>query len=121
MPRSPAGSSAPMPRGPAPGTSRSSAPGPGIGWTRSPPRRGWCAGTVPRRRSWLVTAPAPATPAAAAGVTAQELAWGVDVEGAADVDDLLDRRTRLGLVAADREASVAAAEAAPRAGVTAGR
>ncbi|HEX5858693.1 MAG TPA: glycerol-3-phosphate dehydrogenase/oxidase [Microbacterium sp.] len=49
---------------------------------------------------------------AAAGVTAQELAWGVDVEGALDVDDLLDRRTRLGLRAADREASLAAAQAA---------
>ena len=44
-------------------------------------------------------------PDAAAGVTAQELTWGVDVEGALDVDDLLDRRTRLGLVAADRESS----------------
>ncbi|MGC5169326.1 glycerol-3-phosphate dehydrogenase/oxidase [Micromonospora sp. DT81.3] len=49
---------------------------------------------------------------AVAGVTAQELAWGVDVEGALEVDDLLDRRTRLGLVAADRAASAPAAEAA---------
>ena len=46
------------------------------------------------------------------GVTAQEFTWGVDVEGALDADDLLDRRTRLGLVAADREAATAAAEAA---------
>jgi glycerol-3-phosphate dehydrogenase len=45
-------------------------------------------------------------------VTAQELRWGVAVEGALDVDDLLDRRTRLGLVAADRDASMDAAAAA---------
>lgn len=54
----------------------------------------------------------PDGPAAARGVTAQELRWGVRVEGALDVDDLLDRRTRLGLVAADRDASMHAAEAA---------
>ncbi|SFR99703.1 glycerol-3-phosphate dehydrogenase [Microbacterium sp. cf046] len=51
-------------------------------------------------------------PPAARGVTAQELRWAVLVEGALDVDDLLDRRTRLGLVAADRDASVDAAAAA---------
>jgi glycerol-3-phosphate dehydrogenase len=49
---------------------------------------------------------------AARGVTAQELAWGVLAEGALTVDDLLDRRTRLGLVASDREASLPAAQAA---------
>ncbi|MFV0320485.1 MAG: glycerol-3-phosphate dehydrogenase/oxidase, partial [Microbacterium sp.] len=49
---------------------------------------------------------------AAHGVTAQELAWGVIAEGALTIDDLLDRRTRLGLVAGDRAASIAAAEAA---------
>lgn len=54
----------------------------------------------------------PAGPAAARGVTAQELRWGVRVEGALDVDDLLDRRTRLGLVAGDREVSTDAALAA---------
>ncbi|HYI51901.1 MAG TPA: glycerol-3-phosphate dehydrogenase/oxidase [Microbacterium sp.] len=54
----------------------------------------------------------PDGPAAARGVTAQELRWGVRVEGALDVDDLLDRRTRLGLVRADREASMDAAAAA---------
>jgi len=54
----------------------------------------------------------PAGPAAARGVTAQELRWGVRVEGALDVDDLLDRRTRLGLVSEDREASMDAAAAA---------
>jgi glycerol-3-phosphate dehydrogenase len=60
----------------------------------------------------------PAGPGAACGVTAQELHWGVAVEGALTVDDLLDRRTRLGLVAADREESEDAAAAAfARAGV----
>lgn len=49
---------------------------------------------------------------AARGVSAQELTWGVDVEGALDVSDLLDRRTRLGVVAKDRERSVDAATAA---------
>jgi glycerol-3-phosphate dehydrogenase len=39
-----------------------------------------------------------------------ELAFGVSHEGALDVDDLLDRRTRIGLVAADRAEAVAAAE-----------
>ncbi|WP_435771576.1 glycerol-3-phosphate dehydrogenase/oxidase [Nocardioides sp. SYSU DS0651] len=39
-----------------------------------------------------------------------ELAFGVTHEGAADVADLLDRRTRVGLVAADRAAVVPAAE-----------
>ena len=54
----------------------------------------------------------PDGPPAARGVTAQELRWGVAVEGALDVDDLLDRRTRLGLVEADRAASEDAAAAA---------
>jgi glycerol-3-phosphate dehydrogenase len=45
-------------------------------------------------------------------VTLAELVFGVTHEGAADVDDLLDRRTRVGLVAADRELSLPAAERA---------
>ncbi|MGZ0711386.1 FAD-dependent oxidoreductase (plasmid) [Coraliomargarita sp. W4R53] len=57
---------------------------------------------------------------AARGVTAQELHWGVAVEGALSVADLVDRRTRLGLVDEDREQSVDAAAAAfERAGVQA--
>ncbi|MHC2999345.1 glycerol-3-phosphate dehydrogenase [Microbacterium sp. HJ5] len=61
----------------------------------------------------------PGGPGAARGVTAQELQWGVEVEGALGPDDLLDRRTRLGLVALDREESMDAATAAfARAGVT---
>jgi glycerol-3-phosphate dehydrogenase len=60
----------------------------------------------------------PDGPAAARGVTAQELQWGVAVEGALNIDDLLDRRTRLGLVEADRTTSTDAAAAAfDRAGV----
>lgn len=42
-------------------------------------------------------------------VTGAELAWAVRHEGALDEADLLDRRTRLGLVAAERAAAVAAA------------
>ena len=50
-------------------------------------------------------------------VTRAELIWGVTHEGALDVDDLLDRRTRLGLVAEDRAAAEgAAAEALAAAG-----
>ncbi|MES9609441.1 glycerol-3-phosphate dehydrogenase C-terminal domain-containing protein, partial [Actinomadura sp. NPDC000929] len=44
-------------------------------------------------------------------VTGAELAWGVLHEGALDAGDLLDRRTRIGLVASDREAALPAAEA----------
>ncbi|TYB42847.1 glycerol-3-phosphate dehydrogenase/oxidase [Actinomadura chibensis] len=40
-----------------------------------------------------------------------ELAWAVRHEGALDAGDLLDRRTRIGLVAADRAAALPAAEA----------
>lgn len=91
-------------------------------------------GAWPRRRLGEVAAPPrlvrrfgaeapyaaalPGGPAAACGVTAQELHWGVAVEGALGIADLLDRRTRLGLVPADREASADAATAAfARAGV----
>lgn len=41
--------------------------------------------------------------------TLAELLFGVTHEGAVDVDDLLDRRTRIGLVPADRELAVPAA------------
>jgi len=44
--------------------------------------------------------------------TFAELVFGVTHEGAADVDDLLDRRTRIGLVPADRTRAVPAAERA---------
>ncbi|WP_420880862.1 FAD-dependent oxidoreductase [Rhodococcus sp. (in: high G+C Gram-positive bacteria)] len=45
-------------------------------------------------------------------VTHAELAFAVSHEGALDVDDLLDRRTRIGLVGADRERTLPAAERA---------
>ncbi len=45
-------------------------------------------------------------------VTLAELVFGVSHEGAHDVGDLLDRRTRVGLVPADRTAAVPAAERA---------
>ncbi|MBG0818057.1 glycerol-3-phosphate dehydrogenase/oxidase [Planomonospora sp. ID82291] len=46
------------------------------------------------------------------GVTGAELVWAVRHEGALDAADLLDRRTRIGLVARDREAALPAARAA---------
>jgi glycerol-3-phosphate dehydrogenase len=99
------------------------------GRTRSIP----LVGAWPRERLGEIAAPArlvrrygaeapfvaalPGGEDAARGVTAQELEWGVEVEGALSADDLLDRRTRLGLVAADRDASAqAAASAFDRAG-----
>jgi glycerol-3-phosphate dehydrogenase len=45
-------------------------------------------------------------------VTMAELVFGVTHEGAADVDDLLDRRTRIGLIPADRALAVPAAQRA---------
>ena len=45
-------------------------------------------------------------------MTLAELVFGVTHEGAADVEDLLDRRTRVGLVAADREVALPLAERA---------
>ncbi|MET8876884.1 glycerol-3-phosphate dehydrogenase/oxidase [Nocardia sp. NPDC004604] len=45
-------------------------------------------------------------------VTAAEFAFAITHEGALDTDDLLDRRTRIGLVPADRAAALPAAEAA---------
>ena len=46
------------------------------------------------------------------GITLAELLFGVTHEGAVDVDDLLDRRTRVGLVPEDRAAAVPMAERA---------
>lgn len=46
------------------------------------------------------------------GVTLAELIFGITHEGAADVDDLLDRRTRVGLVPADRVIALPMAERA---------
>lgn len=46
------------------------------------------------------------------GVTLAELVFAITHEGAADVDDLLDRRTRVGLVPEDRAATLPMAERA---------
>lgn len=53
----------------------------------------------------LLSAIAPGVPTVAA-----ELAFGISHEGAVDVSDLLDRRTRVGMVATDRAAALPAAE-----------
>jgi len=45
-------------------------------------------------------------------VTLAELVFGITHEGAHDIDDLLDRRTRVGLVRADRDLALPAAEQA---------
>ena len=50
--------------------------------------------------------------AAGVPVTLAELVWGVTHEGALDVDDLLDRRVRVGLIPADKESARPAAERA---------
>ncbi|MEV7803468.1 glycerol-3-phosphate dehydrogenase/oxidase [Microbispora sp. NPDC088329] len=55
--------------------------------------------------------PALAEPVAL-GITRAELVWAVRHEGALDAGDLLDRRTRIGLVPEDRTAALPAAEAA---------
>src|SRR5581483_4072719 len=47
-------------------------------------------------------------------VTLAELVFAVRHEGALDVDDLLDRRTRIGLVSTDRDRCLPAAERALR-------
>jgi glycerol-3-phosphate dehydrogenase len=48
--------------------------------------------------------------AARIDVTRAEFEFAITHEGALDIDDILDRRTRIGLVAGDRERAVAAAE-----------
>jgi len=54
-------------------------------------------------------------------VTGAELLFAVRHEGALDVDDLLDRRTRIGLVPADRAAALPAAHAVLERATTASR
>jgi glycerol-3-phosphate dehydrogenase len=56
----------------------------------------------------VLLAPASAT----VPVTLAELVFGVTHEGATTVDDLLDRRTRVGLVEEDRDVAVPHAERA---------
>ena len=81
-------------------------------WPGSSCRPGWSAATAPTRRwssspparsaGWPTTSCSRRSPTACRSTLA-ELLFGVTHEGAADVDDLLDRRTRIGLVPADRE------------------
>ena len=82
------------------------------GWSAaSAPTPRWCStrrATVSGLSDAELLAPiSDGTPA-----TLAELLFGVTHEGAADVDDLLDRRTRIGLVPADRDGAVPAAERA---------
>jgi glycerol-3-phosphate dehydrogenase len=95
---------------------------------RSGTRRLPLPGAAPRERLASIAAPrrlvarygteAPAVLALSDGavvpgspVTVAELRWAVRHEGALDVDDLLDRRTRIGLVPADRAAALPVARA----------
>ncbi|MFC9950156.1 glycerol-3-phosphate dehydrogenase C-terminal domain-containing protein, partial [Streptomyces prasinus] len=95
---------APPPRPPPPRLGRHPGPAPPPG----PPRGG--------RDARLGEPVLPGHP-----VTGAELLWAVRHEGALDESDLLDRRTRIGLVPADRAASLDAVrtlldEALPRHG-----
>ena len=65
-----------------------------------------------RERTGLDDATLLAPVAEGVPTTLAELAWGVSHEGALGVDDLLDRRVRVGLVPADRAAAEPAARAA---------
>ena len=88
-----------------------------FGWSETP-RKQDCAG----RNLWprLVARYGTEAPAVAAlgeepvvdgqPETVGELRFAVRAEGARTVSDLLDRRTRIGLVAAEREAAVPVAE-----------
>ncbi|MER5319086.1 glycerol-3-phosphate dehydrogenase/oxidase [Streptosporangium roseum] len=71
-------------------------------------RYGSEAGAV---RALMAEDPALAEPVPT-GITRAELVWAVRHEGALDVGDLLDRRTRIGLVPGDRAAALPAARAA---------
>jgi glycerol-3-phosphate dehydrogenase len=101
-----------------PATDSSSGPASGPGATVAPDAA-WWARLVARYGT-----EAPAVVAEAAGdpdllrpvadgvpVTGAELLWAVRHEGALDEADLLDRRTRIGLVPADRERALPAARA----------
>ncbi len=93
------------------------------------PRNQLAAVRAPRRLVRRYGAEAPAVLSAARGTglpdeellapvadgvpaTLAELVWGVTHEGALDAGDLLDRRTRIGVVPADREAALPAAQRA---------
>ena len=96
------------PTGSRAGRARAAAPG----WSGgSAPTPGWSS--RPRARATGLTDDELLAPIAdGIPVTLAELVFGVTHEGAADVDDLLDRRTRVGLIPADRALAVPAAERA---------
>ena len=76
-------------------------------------RRRWWRATGPRRANVIAgaTCERPTEPVAdGIDVTRAEFEYAVTHEGALTVDDILDRRTRIGLVAADRERVVKVAE-----------
>ncbi|HEY9522195.1 MAG TPA: glycerol-3-phosphate dehydrogenase C-terminal domain-containing protein, partial [Thermopolyspora sp.] len=60
---------------------------------------------------WRLIEREPALGEPVAGVTRAELVWAVRHEGALDAADLLDRRTRIGLVPEDRAAALPVARA----------
>ena len=112
---------------PHPRRCRCSAPPTAHRWPGSSSRPGWSAASAPTPRLVLDNARAVtglgddellAPIAEGVPVTLAELVFGVTHEGAADVDDLLDRRTRVGLVPADRALAVPARRA--RAGASLG-
>ena len=79
---------------------------------RSTHRPHWSDGTAWRRRWWPRWPRPRASPTnVAEDVIEAELVWALRHEGAQTVDDLLDRRTRIGLVPADRAAALPRAEA----------
>jgi len=78
------------------------------------PREAPLAMDVPRRlaakygteASKVLALGMPEVISAATGTTAAEVVWAVRHEGALNADDVLDRRTRIGLVEADRAAAL---------------
>lgn len=82
-------------------------PLPGAGPGASAPRR-----LVARYGTEALAVHALGSEQVAPGVTLGELRWGVLHEGALDESDLLDRRTRAGLVPADRSSALNAARQA---------
>jgi len=76
---------------------------------RGIPRQGHSAAGVPEVPLGYPPLGEPIAPGVA--VTGAELAWGLWHEGALGVDDLIDRRCRVGLVPTDRRAALTMAEA----------
>ncbi|MFC6599562.1 glycerol-3-phosphate dehydrogenase/oxidase [Kitasatospora paranensis] len=90
----------------APGHADSAPPAPGAPASLTA-RHGGAAAAVLA----VAAVPRPDEPVAEGiDVTRAEIAWAVTHEGALDADDVLDRRTRIGLVPADRERARPAVE-----------